>query len=53
LEHRGLDRCPDKSYNSFKRYVGIAVAGYNLHKIGKELLKLQLAKEKLIKVRAA
>lgn len=39
LEHKGLNRCPDRSYSGFKRYVGTAVCAYNLHKIGAELLK--------------
>ena len=39
LEHRGLNRCPDRSWSGFKRYVGLAVSAYNLHKIGRELQK--------------
>ena len=38
LEHRGLDRCPDRSYANFKRYIGLAVTAYNLHRIGRQLL---------------
>jgi hypothetical protein len=38
LEHRGLDRCPDKGIHGFKRYVGISVIAYNLRRIGKILL---------------
>ena len=38
LEHRGLDRCPDRNWPGFKRYVGLAVTAYNLHRIGRELL---------------
>lgn len=38
LEHHGLDRCPDKGFNGFKRYVGFGVLAYNLHKIGKYIL---------------
>ena len=37
LEHRGLDHCPDKGYNHFKRYVGLSVCAYNLRRIGKRL----------------
>jgi hypothetical protein len=37
LENRGLDRCPDKGYPNFKRYVAMAVCAYNLHRIGAEL----------------
>jgi transposase, IS5 family len=38
LEHCGLDRCPDRSYDHFKRYVGLAAAAYNLKRIGRKLL---------------
>jgi len=41
LEHRGLDRCPDKGYTNFRRYVGIAVSAYNLKKIGRYLLETE------------
>ncbi len=37
LEHHGLDRCPDKGYSGYKRYVGLGVLAYNLHKIGNAL----------------
>jgi hypothetical protein len=42
LEHRGLDRCPDRSYRHFKIYIALAVCAYNLKKIGKKLLANQL-----------
>ena len=38
LEHRGLDRCPDKGIRGMHRYVGLAVIAYNLRRIGKMLL---------------
>jgi transposase, IS5 family len=38
LEHRGLDRCPDRTRKTFDRYIGLAVTAYNLHKIGRQLL---------------
>jgi IS5 family transposase len=38
LEHHGLNRCPDKGLNGFKRYAGLGVLAYNLHKIGNCLL---------------
>lgn len=41
LEHHGLDRCPDKGFNGYKRYVGLGVLGYNLHKIGARILRNQ------------
>lgn len=46
LEHRGLDRCPDRGYVHFKRYVGLGVISYNIHKIGAEILKQRLAEKK-------
>lgn len=39
LEHRGLNRCPDKGYMHFKRYIGLAVCSYNLKKIGDYLIE--------------
>jgi hypothetical protein len=39
LEHRGLNRCPDKGVRGMHRYVGLAVIAYNLHRIGKILLE--------------
>ena len=47
LEHRGLNRCPDKGYEHFKRYLGLGICAYNLHKIGAELLRIE--REKVIK----
>ena len=41
LEHHGLNRCLDKRLNGFKRYVGLGVLAYNLHKIGAQLLERQ------------
>lgn len=41
LECRGLDRCPDRGYPNFKRYTGLAVAAYNLRRIGQELIEAQ------------
>ena len=49
LEHRGLDRCPDRGYAHFKRYVALGVCAYNLHKIGAELLRIEKEKEKELK----
>ncbi len=45
LEHRGLDRCPDRGHGHFKRYVGLAVSAYNLRRIGQELLDIQRKQE--------
>lgn len=47
LEHRCLDRCPDKGYRNFKRYIGLGIISYNLHKIGKHLISIAREKEKL------
>jgi len=47
LEHRGLDRCPDRGFDNFKRYVGLAVSAYNLRRIGVELIAQKSAKEKV------
>ena len=52
LEHSGLDRCPDKGYHGFKRYVGLGVVAHNLQRIGKELLKQRLAAEKTVRKKA-
>ena len=41
LEHRGLDRCPDRGENRFKSYIGLGVCAYNLKKIGKQVLANQ------------
>ena len=38
LEHHGLNRCPDKGWSGFQRYVGFGILAYNLHKIGHRLL---------------
>jgi hypothetical protein len=39
LEHHGLNRCLDKGLAGYKRYVGLGVLAYNLHKIGHRLLE--------------
>jgi len=46
LEHRGLDRCPDRGYAHFKRYVGLAVCAFNLRKIGAELIARGIKNQK-------
>ena len=38
LECRGLDRCPDRGYPNFKRYIGLAVGAYNLRRIGQKMI---------------
>ena len=47
LEHRGLDRCPDKGEHHFKSYIGLAVCAYNLKKIGRAILKERDKEEEL------
>lgn len=39
LEFKGLDKCPDRGYRNFKRYILFAVCAYNLHRIGAELIR--------------
>lgn len=46
LEHRGLNRCPDRTRSGFDRYIGLAITAYNLHKIGRKLLAQRQAAEK-------
>jgi len=46
LEHHGLNRCPDKGFHGFKRYVGFGILAYNLHKIGNHLLAKTRPKQK-------
>ena len=45
LEHRGLDRCPDRGHGHFKRYVGLVVSAYNLRRIGQELIEIRRKQE--------
>lgn len=46
LEHRGLDKCPDRNHKNFKCYIGLGVCAYNLHKIGRKLIKEQQREER-------
>jgi len=50
LESKGLDRCPDKGYDHFKRYIALGICAYNLHLIGAELRRHQKRKLLLKKV---
>ena len=45
LEHHGLDHCPDKGLNGYKRYVGLGVLAFNLHRIGAARLTQKAASE--------
>ena len=42
LEHRGLDRCPDRGYFHFCNYVAMGICAYNLKKMGKKILENRL-----------
>lgn len=44
LEVHGLDRCPDRGLDHFKRYVALAVVGRNLQKLGAILQQQALKK---------
>jgi IS5 family transposase len=39
LEHRGLDRCPDRGILNYTRYISLGVCAYNLKKIGHRILE--------------
>lgn len=45
LEHRGLNRCMDKGKTHFERFVALSVLAYNLHLVGKEIIRQQKEKE--------
>ncbi|MCC5922066.1 MAG: ISNCY family transposase [Cyclobacteriaceae bacterium] len=47
LEQRGLDRCPDRGFENFKRYVSLGVCAYNLKKIGKRLIEIEEQKSRV------
>ena len=49
LEHHGLNRCPDKGYQSYARYAGLGVLAYNLHKIGNHLLEVRRQEDRTAK----
>jgi hypothetical protein len=53
LEHRGLDRCPDKGIKGMHRYVALAVIAYNLRRIGQILLNEDRKKEQAVHKQAA
>ncbi len=39
LEHHGFNRCLGVGLEGYRRYVGLGVMSYNLHVIGRELLR--------------
>ena len=53
LEHHGLDRCPDKGLSGYKRYVGLGVLAFNLHRIGAALLSGDVASKRRRRKKAA
>jgi hypothetical protein len=53
LEAHGLDRCPDHGIEGFKRYVALAVAARNLHRLGAVLLAREAQQDKRQRKRAA
>jgi hypothetical protein len=52
LEHRGLNRCPDRTQKNFNRYIGLSVTAYNLHKIGRQLIRGLKEEEEKKKLRS-
>ena len=48
LEVHGLDVCPDRGINGFKRYVALAVVAHNIHRIGAILCVQEKDKQKLL-----
>ena len=53
LEHRGLDRCPDRGYFHYMTYIALGVCAYNLKKIGKKILANRLEESESHKWRKA
>ena len=53
LEHHGQDRCPDKGYNGYKRYVGLGILALNLHRIGNQLQAIERSRNKRPRRKAA
>jgi hypothetical protein len=56
LESNGLNTCPDKSLDGFKRYAALGVMAYNCHRLGTYLQKAERKKaaaEKKKRLKAA
>ena len=49
LEHNGLDRCPDKGLDGFKKYTALGVLSYNLHRLGSLLINQYKEQKKQLK----
>lgn len=41
LEQRGADRCPDRGWKNFEKYISLAVCSYNLKKLGRQILEVK------------
>ena len=52
LEHHGLNRCLDVGLSGCLRYAGLGVMSYNLHVIGRELLRRQSARVDTVRLAA-
>ena len=52
LEHHGLDVCPDKGIEGFKRYVAYGVLSYNLSKLGKMINEKKRAAQNKARIKA-
>ena len=52
LEHHGLNRCLDVGLEGYLRYVGYGVMSYNLHMVGRELLRRRHAKTDTVRMAA-
>ena len=46
LENHGLDYCPDRGIKGFKCYVALAITARNIQKLGAELQKKELFRQK-------
>lgn len=53
LEHNGLDRCPDKGAKAFRRYIALGIVSYNLHHLGRLLIRAEQATKKKEEARKA
>ena len=56
LEHHGLNRCPDKGLERFKRYIALGILSFNLHRLGNILIendRKALEKRRRRKLKAA
>ncbi|MFP4289674.1 MAG: hypothetical protein ACLFQS_10490 [Bacteroidales bacterium] len=55
LQNHGLERCPDRGFRNYSRYIALDVCAYNLKKIGNTLIqqdKQKLKQKQKIKIAA-